>query len=111
MDIQRQAFERVFKEKLGAHGCQFDLDQDGNYEDRETLCAWLMWQQAQKVVVPEGFVLLSHEDIARLMNTIDFLGVKALGDEYISFSEIHKIVEEWQEQNKAVIEAQEPTHD
>ncbi|MFC2996187.1 hypothetical protein ACFODO_13085 [Acinetobacter sichuanensis] len=48
--------------------------------------------------VPEGFVLLSYEDVTRLMRTIDFLGVKALGDKYISFSEIHKIVEELQEQ-------------
>ena len=47
---------------------------------------------------PEGFVLLSYEDVTRLMRTIDFLGVKALGDKYMSFSEIHKIVEELQEQ-------------
>jgi hypothetical protein len=60
MDVQRQAFEKIFKEKLGAHSCQFDLDEDGNYEDRETLCGWLMWQQAPKVAVPEGFVLVKR---------------------------------------------------
>ncbi|WP_180155169.1 hypothetical protein [Acinetobacter sp. YH12045] len=48
MDIQeKQAFEIAFDNKLGARGCQFDLDEDGNYEDRETLCGWHMWLEAK----------------------------------------------------------------
>ncbi|NNP72101.1 hypothetical protein A7P53_06435 [Acinetobacter defluvii] len=61
----------------------------------EILSLFLTENQA----ISEGFVLLSHEDVARIMSTIDFLGEKALGDEYISFSEIHKYVEQWQEQS------------
>ena len=54
MDIQeKKAFEIAFDEKLGARSCQFDLDEDGNYEDRETLCGWHMWQAAKTQAVPE----------------------------------------------------------
>lgn len=59
MDIQeKKAFEVAFDNKLGARGCQFDLDEDGNYEDRETLCGWHMWLEAKAQAVPEGFVLV-----------------------------------------------------
>lgn len=47
-EMKRKAFEEAFQGKLGAHICQFDLDDDGNYEDRETLCGWYMWQAAQE---------------------------------------------------------------
>ena len=70
MSKQREEFEKAFKEKLGAHGCQFDLDDDGNYEDRETLCGWFMWQQAQKVAVSDGSVNLNKFDILRKMHNI-----------------------------------------
>lgn len=61
MKIQKEheAFEALFEEKLGAHNCQFDLDSDGNYEDRETVCAWHMYLAGLNkklegcVVVPE----------------------------------------------------------
>lgn len=54
MDIQeKKAFEIAFDNKLGARGCQFDLDEDGNYEDRETLCGWHMWLEAKAQAVPE----------------------------------------------------------
>lgn len=53
MDIQeKKAFEIAFENKLGAHCCQFDLDEDGNYEDRETLCGWHMWLEAKAQAVP-----------------------------------------------------------
>lgn len=56
MDIQeKKAFEIAFDKKLGARGCQFDLDEDGNYEDRETLCGWHMWLEAKAQAVPEWF--------------------------------------------------------
>lgn len=54
MDIQeKKAFEIAFDKKLGARGCQFDLDEDGNYEDRDTLCDWHMWLEAKAQAVPE----------------------------------------------------------
>lgn len=54
MDIQeKKAFEIAFDKKLGARGCQFDLDEDGNYEDRETLCGWHMWLEAKAQAVPK----------------------------------------------------------
>ena len=54
MDIQeKKAFEIAFENKLGAHCCQFDLDEDGNYEDRETLCGWHMWLEAKAQAVPD----------------------------------------------------------
>jgi len=62
MDIQeKKAFEIAFDNKLGARGCQFDLDEDGNYEDRETLCGWHMWLEAKAQAVPAGFVLVPKE--------------------------------------------------
>lgn len=77
-----------------------DEDRKVAYEALNT--GWVMWLrakcEAKAQATPEGFVLLSHEDVTRLMSAIDFLGVKALGDNYISFSEIHKIVEKCQEQ-------------
>lgn len=54
MDVkEKKAFEIAFDNKLGARGCQFDLDEDGNYEDRETLCGWHMWLEAKARAVPE----------------------------------------------------------
>ena len=54
MDIQeKKAFEIAFENKLGAHCCQFDLDEDGNYEDRDTLCGWHMWLEAKANAVPD----------------------------------------------------------
>ena len=97
MDIQKKkAFEIAFENKLGARGCQFDLDEDGNYEDRETLCSWHMWLEAKaqsekalleqfeinnKLVeqieklktqaVPEGFVLVSQKELLELVIAIN----------------------------------------
>lgn len=47
-EMKRQAFEEAFQDELSAQFWQFDLDDDGNYEDRETLCGWHMWQAAQE---------------------------------------------------------------
>ena len=47
-EMKRKAFEEAFQDELGAQFWQFDLDDDGNYEDRETLCGWHMWQAAQE---------------------------------------------------------------
>ena len=64
MDVQeKKAFEIAFDNKLGARGCQFDLDEDGNYEDRETLCGWHMWLEAKAQAVPEGFILVEKSKV------------------------------------------------
>lgn len=69
MDIQeKKAFEIAFNKKLGAHGCQFDLDEDGNYEDRETLCGWHMWLEAKAKAVPEGFVVVPKQPTPKMID-------------------------------------------
>ena len=46
----REQFEKWFEKNLGAHSCQFDKDEDGNYEERETICAWYAYQEQQKKI-------------------------------------------------------------
>ena len=66
MDVQeKKAFEIAFDEKLGARGCQFDLDEDGNYEDRETLCGWHMWQAAKAQADQKVELLLCDEHLKK----------------------------------------------
>lgn len=68
----REAFERAFRKRLGAHICQFDIDEDGNYEDRETLCAWHMWQaSAQR----QGFKLAPLEPSKEMLKSADNCGI------------------------------------
>ena len=110
MDIQeKKAFEIAFDNKLGARGCQFDLDEDGNYEDRETLCGWHMWLEAKAQAVPEGFVLVKTADIAKLAITISRIDLMTYSE---SRSDNEKLA--WQnvaEKIEAMIEAQEPAND
>lgn len=122
MDIQeKKAFEIAFDKKLGARGCQFDLDEDGNYEDRETLCGWHMWLEAKAQAVPEGFVLVKKElpeQIAEKM-AIDRIDKPRHENDPV-WSEIaeqsykdqvkSKKWEFWRDY-KAMIEAQEPAND
>lgn len=110
MDIQeKKAFEIAFDNKLGARGCQFDLDEDGNYEDRETLCGWHMWLEAKAQAVPEGFVLVPKEPtdktIARMINTpIEVNLLCDHADIFLSEGEAYIAYQ-------AMIEAQEPAND
>ena len=111
MDFQKEkeAFEIAFDKKLGARGCQFDLDEDGNYEDRETLCGWHMWPEAKAQAVPEGFVLVPKEPtdktIAHMINTpIEVNLLCDHADTFLSEGEAYIAY-------KAMIEAQEPTND
>ena len=70
MDIQeKKDFEIAFENKLGAHCCQFDLDEDGNYEDRDTLCGWHMWLEAKAQAVPEGFVLVEKTKLMQIVGS------------------------------------------
>ncbi|WP_252509286.1 hypothetical protein [Acinetobacter colistiniresistens] len=69
IDKEREAFEALFEEKLGAHNSQFDLDSDGNYEDRETLCAWHMYLAGLNKKL-EGCVVVPEAEFALLPKTI-----------------------------------------
>lgn len=76
IEKEREAFEALFKEKLGAHSCQFDLDSDGNYEDRETACAWHMYlaginKKLEGCVVVNTESLLLHAQSIRMFNDGD----------------------------------------
>lgn len=98
MDIQeKKAFEIAFENKLGAHCCQFDLDEDGNYEDRDTLCGWHMWLEAKANAVPEGFVLVPKEPTEKMIDA----GVEETSVDW------KRLVFGY----KAMIEAQEPAND
>ncbi len=107
MDInkEREAFEIAFDNKLGARGCQFDLDEDGNYEDRETLCGWHMWLEAKAQAVPEGFVLFEREKLAMIFETAtNALVYHAAPPKHDALSIIQGIA------RKAMIEAREQSH-
>lgn len=110
MDIQeKKAFEIAFDNKLGARGCQFDLDEDGNYEDRETLCGWHMWLEAKAQAVPEGFVLVKVSDIAKLAIAVSRVDLMTYSEERPDSEKLA-----WQNvANKleAMIELQEPAND
>ena len=56
MDIQRQAFEKEYN-KHHPNDMATRL-QNGNYSGWVKQASWEMWQQAQKVAVPDGFVLV-----------------------------------------------------
>lgn len=103
MDIQeKKAFEIAFDNKLGARGCQFDLDEDGNYEDRETLCGWHMWLEAKAQAVPEGYVLMPIKPTKTMVMAV----VKEHeGDAFLPYSLYDAYVKQ------AMIEAQEPAND
>ena len=62
---------------------------------------WSAWQAAKAQAVPEGFVLVDKHQLAQLMANMDSFGKKALGDDYVSFADIAKVLDE----------AQEPTND
>ena len=103
MDIQeKKAFEIAFDKKLGARGCQFDLDEDGNYEDRETLCGWHMWLEAKAQAVQEGFVLMPIKPTKTMVMAVT---KEHEGDAFLPYSLYDAYVKQ------AMIEAQEPTND
>lgn len=66
MDVQKQReeFDRYFKGKYQEfHNEVFD----DNGDDRAIIgysFAWSAWQQAQKMAVPEGFILINKESLA-----------------------------------------------
>ncbi|ENW78369.1 hypothetical protein F909_04058 [Acinetobacter sp. ANC 3929] len=106
IEKEREAFKALFEEKLGAHSCQFDLDSDGNYEDRETVSAWHMYLAGLNknlegcVVVPETLSL----DLARKRAEYIYQGAKNyLAREYANLSaiEMQLFKERWIE-SKAV---------
>ena len=50
-----------------------DIGEYSKYS-KEYYCMWLLWQQAQKVAVPDTHILVSHEDLLNLtieINVVD----------------------------------------
>lgn len=76
-DIEREAFEALFKEKLGAHGCQFDLDSEGNYKERETVCAWHMYLAGLNKKLEGCVVVPVRNDIEIIDQTIKLMDLLA----------------------------------
>lgn len=52
IELEKNDFEEVFEKNCGASSSQFERDELGFYEWRETQVAWMMWQAA-KAQVPE----------------------------------------------------------
>lgn len=114
MDIQKQAFESHFKTteiyKREVNIRQEDIlefNPDFGYFNIVANNAWRMWQQAQKVAVPEGFVLVPREmpksfdeGLYFYSNSISIVGECSEG--FIPMSDINH-TDVW----KLVIEAQE----
>ncbi|WP_119690596.1 hypothetical protein [Acinetobacter soli] len=90
LDKQREAFEVVFRKILGAHGCQFDLDEDGNYEDRDTNCGWYIWLHLQ----PEIESLKAQ--LRELNDTVQHLKIESSG--------VHAALREQQRTNEDLLE-------
>ena len=112
MDIEkesnREAFEAWFESRYDAHFMQFALDLD-MYVDKHTQTSWEAWQAATAQVVPEGFVLVPKEPtdktIAHMINTpIEVNLLCDHADTFLSEGEAYIAY-------KAMIEAQEQTHD
>ena len=109
MDIQkeREAFECEFKQTdyYIAHGDLSTLMPcDDQYALDDVQVSFEMWQAAKAQAVPEGFVLVPKE---RLANVVD--GIEKLFEEdcTLALGELLPI----QQDLKAMIEAQEQSHD
>lgn len=61
------------------------------------------WQAAKASVVPEGYVLVEKQQLAQLLADMDYMGKKALGNDYVGFADVATILDE-------LIEAQEPSN-
>lgn len=110
MDVkEKKAFEIAFDNKLGARGCQFDLDEDGNYEDRETLCGWHMWLEAKAQAVPEGFVLAEKAKLMQIIGSVSIIEPITRGNPYMD--SVKRELTAITDVVKTVIEAQEPAND
>lgn len=110
MDVEeKKAFEIAFDKKLGARGCQFDLDEDGNYEDRETLCGWHMWLEAKAQAVSEGFVLVEKAKLMQIIGSVSIIEPITRGNPYMD--SVKRELTAITDVVKTVIEAQEPAND
>ena len=66
MDIkkEREAFLDYMR-SIGAARFMFELDEYGNFDDMSMSYAWHVWQAAKAQAVPEGFVLVSAEQMSQ----------------------------------------------
>lgn len=120
MDIQK--FETAY---LNAGGKASELEkEDGEYVSSKAQMGWQMWQAAAQAV-PEGFVLVPKElsdekaDIQASLSWSCHLGLFKSQNRDMSATEIEEFRLKWcrnkardlQEEYKAMIEAQEQSHD
>lgn len=111
MDIKRQAFESHFKTteiyKRETQIRQKDiLEFSSNFGYFNIIAnnAWGMWQQAQKVAVPDGFVLIERSSLLEAVEKIEQLFEE---DSLLALGELLPI----QQGLKAMIEAQEQSNE
>ena len=110
MDKQREDFEKKFP--IPAHWIEFDEKRNKYYcpyvadaKAQEYQARWETWQQAQKVAVPEGFVLIEESKIktwyqdndepenwANNINELDVLGGSIDEDEFINVNQISETI-------------------
>lgn len=66
MDIQKEReLFLAHMRSIGSAGFMFELDEDGNFDDMSMSYAWSAWQAAKAQAVPEGFVLVSAEQMSQ----------------------------------------------
>lgn len=66
MDIQKEReLFLAHMRGIGSAGFMFELDEDGNFDDMSMSYAWSAWQAAKAQAVPEGFVLVSAEQMSQ----------------------------------------------
>ena len=126
---KREAFEAWLfsteKFKTRNKNFLFMLDEYGNYEDIPVLEHWQTWQAAKAQVVQEGFVLvpkLLSDELADELAIDAFNNIQSMFDyEHRGSTATHREeirlrwcknkARDFQENYKAMIEAQEQTHD
>lgn len=82
----------------------FMLDDHGGYDHQDIAALHDVWQAAKSSVVPEGFVLVSKSSISEAVEKIEQLFEE---DSLLALGELLPI----QQGLKAMIEAQESSHD
>ena len=109
MDIQKEkeAFEAWFESRYGAHFMQFALDLDF-YVDKHTQTCWEAWQ-AKAQAVPEGFVLVSAEQMSQWGHMASYAEQYGCPECFEARGYAHSLACEINE--FFAIEAQEPAND
>lgn len=105
MDIQkeREAFE-LWAIKASGGWASFSKSHGDVYANNKLQFAWETWRAAKVQAVPEGFVLVSIDRLAKAVDGIDALFEE---DCNLALGQLLPI----QQDLSAIIEAQEPNHE